>query len=322
MSSRFHPLPLVPVRAGAAAIAVCLTISVPGSALAQTTAVRNPAVIQSVDVAPLAGGAGAGVAVHADGPLPVPTVGVLDGPPRIYLDFAGVRLPSGMTTQVEGPLLRGVRLAQRTPDPLVARIVLDLLAPVGHRIDTSQRQAGKVVVILENVAQDAAVAPERPARPTDAERYLSRISPMVARLHALRRVVADVDRQVAGPDSPGPALAAVSLDPNAALAADGLDTSGHTLAADGLDTSGHTLAADELDTLGRALAAVTAPASLATTRDLLMRYCALGSRAIRMRDSSMATGDTAGARNAGSAAAGALIVLDRASRDLGYTPPR
>ena len=285
MSSRFYSLPLAPVRARTPAIVMWLAMCAPGGVLAQTTAVPRPTAIQSVDVAPLAGGAGSGVAIHADGPLPVPTVGVLDGPPRIYLDFAGVRLPSGMTAEIEGPSLRGVRVAQHTPDPLVARIVLDLRGPTGHRIDTSQRQAGKVVVILENVAQDAAAAPERPVRPTDAERYVGRISPLLARLHALRQVVAEVDRPV---DTLGPEAAA---------------------------------APDELDTLGRALAAVTAPASLATTRDLLMRYCALGSRAIRMRDSAMATGDTAGARNAGSAAAGALILLDRASRDLGYIPP-
>jgi hypothetical protein len=156
---------------------------------------------------------------------------------------------------------------------------------VRHRIDSSGRQSGRVVVVLGDEANEGVAVPERPARRTDADGYLSRISPFLARLHALRRVVGAVDGPVG------------ALDPDAAAAA------------------------DELDSLGRALAAVTAPASLATTRDLLMRYCALGSRAIRMRDDSAATGDTAAARNAGSAAAGALIVLDRASRDLGYVPP-
>src|SRR6478735_8980835 len=111
MSSAFHSLRLASVRARATAIIMGLTVCVPpAGALAQTPSVRRPTVIQSVDVAPLAGGATSGVAVHADGPLPVPTVGVLDGPPRIYLDFGGVRLPSGVTAEVEGPLLRGVRL--------------------------------------------------------------------------------------------------------------------------------------------------------------------------------------------------------------------
>ena len=194
-------------------------------------------------------------------------------------------------------MLRGVRLAQHTPDPLVARIVIDLRAPVGHRIESSERQAGKVVVILGELTQDAAAVPERPARRTDAERYLSRISALLSqapRIAPRRR-----RRQSSGwqprPNTAGP--------------------------ADRLDIPGHALAAGELDALGSELAAVAAPASLATTRDLLMRYCALGARAIRMRDSAVAAGDTAAARNAGSAAAGALIMLDRASRDLGYIPP-
>jgi AMIN domain len=242
-------------------------------------------VIQSVDAAPIAGGAGSGLTVHANGPLPVPTVGVLDGPPRIYLDFAGVRLPSGITAEFEHPMLRGVRLAQHTLDPLVARIVLDLITPVEHRIDTRARQAGRVVVLLGEETRDLAAPTDKPARATDSERYLSRISPLLVRLHALRRVVGAVDGAVGG------------LSPEAAAAA------------------------DELDTLGRAVAAITVPESLATTKDLLLRYCALGSRAIRMRNDSAATGDAAAARNAGSAAAGALIVLDRASRDLGYIPP-
>src|SRR4051812_30072367 len=144
MSSGFPQFRLARVRTPGAAIVMCVAVCVPASALAQATAVPRPTVIQSVDAAPLATGAGSGVTVHANGPLPVPTVGVLDGPPRIYLDFAGVRLLSGITAEFEDPLLRGVRVAQRTVDPLVARIVLDLLAPVGHRIDTSHRQAGRV----------------------------------------------------------------------------------------------------------------------------------------------------------------------------------
>jgi hypothetical protein len=252
-------------------------------------------VIQSVDAAPLAGGAGSGVTVHANGPLPIPSVGVLNGPPRIYLDFAGVRLPSGITAEFQDPLLRGVRLAQRAVDPLVARIVLDLVAPIGHRIDSSERQGGKVVVLLgdqgpapaaQALARAAAAAPEAPRRRTDAEKYLAKILPILARLHELRPIVGAIDGQVG---SASPDL---------------------------------TAAADELDSLGRALAAVAVPESLATTRDLLMRYCALGSRAIGMRRDTSAAGDAAAARNADSAGAGALIVLDRASRDLGYLPPR
>jgi hypothetical protein len=53
-----------------------------------------------------------------------------------------------------------------------------------------------------------------------------------------------------------------------------------------------------------------------------VRSCALAARAARMRQDSSASGDATVASNAASAAAGALILLDRATRDLGYVPPR
>jgi len=51
------------------------------------------------------------VIVVADGPLPLPTVGVLGGPPRIYLDFRNV---TTATTGIRGerhPVVRRVRVA-------------------------------------------------------------------------------------------------------------------------------------------------------------------------------------------------------------------
>jgi hypothetical protein len=187
-----------------------------------------------------------------------------------------VRLPSGVTAEWEDPLVRGVRVSQRTADPLVARIVIDLLAPIGHRVNTGARLAGKVVVILGDGAEGAS---------RDVGAYLPRVSKILSRLHALRAVIGAVE---------GGGVAA--------------------------DDSGH-VAADELDTLGRSLSAMTVPGSVATTHDLLMRSCALGSRAVRLREEASATKDAAVARNAASAAVGALILLDRASRDLGYVPP-
>jgi hypothetical protein len=242
---------------------------------AQATPTPRATVIQSVDAAPLAGGAGSALTIHADGPLPVPSVGVLEAPPRIYLDFRGVRLPSGVTAQWEDPWVRGVRVSQRTVDPFVARIVIDLLGPIAHRVDTGARLAGKVVVIFGDGADGAS---------RHAEAYLPRVSKVLSRLTALRAVI--------DPGEGGPAAA---------------------------DESGH-VAADELDTLGRTLSAMRVPGSVATTHDLLMRSCALGSRAIRLRQEASATKDAAVARNAASAAVGALMLLDRASRDLGYVP--
>ena len=75
-------------------------------------------------------------------------------------------------------------------------------------------------------------------------------------------------------------------------------------------------AAVELETIGRLLAAIRPPASREATHGLLVRACALGVRSSRMRQESIRTNDTALGWNAASAAAGALMMLDRASSDL------
>jgi hypothetical protein len=284
MHRRLQVLARRRVRITAGALSISLLV--PAILAAQTTPSRRATTIQSVDAAPLPGGAGSALTIHANGPLPVPTVGVLDGPPRIYLDFPGVRLPSGVTAQWEDPLLRGVRLAQRTMEPLVARIVMDLLGPIAHHLDTSARLAGRIVVVLGEEPAAAPGSASPTGRTRDVEAYLSRVSTILSRLHALRPAID------AGGEGAAPA-----------------------------DDVGD-VAADELESLGRTLESMTVPGSVATTHDLLMRTCALGSRALRLRGEARATGDAAVARNAASAAAGALILLDRASRDLGYVPSR
>ena len=50
---------------------------------------------------------------------------------------------------------------------------------------------------------------------------------------------------------------------------------------------------------------------------LLVRVSGLGARSARTLEESTRKGDVAGQRNASSAAAGALILLDRAIKDLG-----
>jgi hypothetical protein len=248
----------------------------------QAPAGASATVIQAVDAAPVAGRTA--VAIHARGPLPAPRVGILDAPARIYLDFAGVRVPTHVTAEWKASTLRGVRVAQRSIDPLVARVVIDLQAPEAHQVDGTKRGEGRVMVFIGD-GGPVTVAGTRPAS-GDAERYLARVSPALERLHALRPVMASIDSPIV--------------------------SSRTDLIA----------AAAELDALGRTLGALKVPGSLATTHDLLLRACALGARAARMLSESMTTGDENDRRNASSAAAGALIVLDRASRDLGYVPGR
>ncbi len=268
-------------------------------------------VIRSVQTA--AAGAALAVTIHADGPLPSPVVGVLDGPPRLYLDFPGVGLRLDSPPAAAGTGVRGIRAALNRPSPPVVRVVLDLDAQIPHRIDASARALGIVTVFLGDPAATArpteapappassavstsaapaaalppATAPARTLpRSKDAERYVNQVSTPLGRLNALRPSIA----AIASDAAPSPAdLLSVAV---------------------------------ELDAIRGTLRAMKAPASLATTHDLLMRFCALAFRAAHLRIDPGSAGDPEALRNAASAAAGALIVLDRASQDLGYVPPQ
>ncbi|MEO8520808.1 MAG: AMIN domain-containing protein [Acidobacteriota bacterium] len=269
-------------------------------------------VIRSVQTA--AAGTALAVTIHADGPLPSPVVGVLDGPPRLYLDFPGVGLRLDSPPAAAGAGVRGIRAALNRPSPPVVRVVLDLDGQIPHRIDASARALGTVTVFLGDPAAAArpTEAPAPPAssvvsaaaapaaalppaaapaaralpRSKDAERYVNQVSTPLGRLNALRPSIA----AIASDAAPSPAdLLSVAV---------------------------------ELDAIRGTLRAMKAPAALATTHDLLMRFCALAFRAAHLRIDPGSALDPEALRNAASAAAGALIVLDRASQDLGYLPPQ
>lgn len=123
-------------------------------------------------------------------------------------------------------------------------------------------------------------------RSKDAERYVNQMAAPLGRLNALRPSIA----AIASDAAPSPAdLLSVAV---------------------------------ELDAIRGTLRTMEAPASLATPHDLLMRFCALAFRAAHLRIDPGTAGDPEALRNAASAAAGALIVLHRASHDLGYVPPQ
>src|SRR6185436_20822894 len=74
-------------------------------------------------------------------------------------------------------------------------------------------------------------------------------------------------------------------------------------------------AANEFDDVAKLLTTVKPPSSRASTHALLLRTCMLGARAVRMRQSAIGQ-DSASSWEAASAAAGALLMLDRANTDL------
>lgn len=76
-------------------------------------------------------------------------------------------------------------------------------------------------------------------------------------------------------------------------------------------------AIERVESIRQSLAAVKPPPDKGPTHDMLLQSCTLAQRALKLR---AAGGDQAMMRNAGSAAAGALLLLDRVCIELGCDP--
>jgi hypothetical protein len=263
----------------------------------------------------------ASVFLTADGALPSPKVGVLTDPPGLYLDFPDVAAATeGL--RVDGDLLvRGVRVAVNQSQPLVTRVVIDLARAVPHRIDAGMRSSGQLTIVVGvPVAQAGAAAPATaPAAPAaapaalrppqadepapraarspefaraagataartpakDVAQYLQRTSSLLERLERLRPLLASLD----------------------ALA--------------GLPEERLRAAAQEFESIRQALAAIVPPRTLATTHELFRDVCVLGAASAAARVAQAAPDDSTRAWNAAAAAAGALMLMDRAWTEAG-----
>ena len=117
------------------------------------------------------------VTIEATGALPLPSSGVADGPPRIYFDFPGVALKAPAVTPSGDPRLRRVRAGVHSVNPLVTRVVLDLVAPQPYTIE---RGSGQVRVVVGGVTNQlprgiAPVPPlPEPPKPSPATREAAR----------------------------------------------------------------------------------------------------------------------------------------------------
>ena len=180
----------------------------------------------------------------------------------------------------------------------MTRVVIDLARATPYRIDASDRQRGRIVVMLgvgdlpvvspPQTAPSASPSPNAQVTVPPAARsnvsaentYGLRVSAALVRLHAMRPLLA-VNRPKRG-------------EPSANLDA----------------------AVNEFEAVGKVLAAIKAPRSREGTHALLQRTCTMGERAVRMRQDGARANDPAAVPNAASAAAGALMMLDRANKDL------
>jgi hypothetical protein len=115
----------------------------------------------------------------------------------------------------------------------------------------------------------------------DVERYLDAASAQIDRLQALRPVL-------------------VSLDALAPLPEERLSS-----------------AAQEFDAILRAFNAIEPPKSVSATHEDLCRVCGLGAAAARARLDRSVGDDATRGWNAASAAAGAIMLLERARAELG-----
>jgi hypothetical protein len=289
----------------AASVAI-VTLLITGLELsAQQSANKAGPVLRSIRLTPSGPTAPTTVILEADGELPEPVSDAIDGPPRVYIDLNGVTLGGSIGPPGTDALVRRTRVALHSANPLVTRVVFDLTRRVPYRIDATARARGRLVVVLGTAASASIAAPNpTPAPAADAktpfvppvppvkstrrpqtttrraEAYAAQVSAVVERLRTLRPVLVAIDQQFVAP-------------------------------------SDLVVAAGEFDGIGQMLAAMKPPPLREATHGLLVRACVLGARASRIRYDSIQSGDTAATMNAASAAAGALLLLDRAITDLG-----
>jgi hypothetical protein len=383
------------------AVAICLGAVLPARAQ------MGPTIVQRITSSVVGGEAV--ITIEANGPLPAPTIGTVDGPPRIFLDFPGVRTStSGLARAADRRIVR-VRAAINSVTPLITRVVLDLTAPQPHRIEQA---TGRVMIFVGATTlqavpplprQAAGVDPppasaapaRRAAAPRNAPSSATAAARPPARTSGWPAATAEgtseaapspppasppVDATNVGappagmtpppialvpplPDPPPPSKTAAAA-PGSSRAPALPDTAGGgtsgrrthrppTAAPPSKDVERYRSsvsplllrlrmqqplleslgsleaqvpsvlqsAIEEFDNVRQELSAVRPPETLKQQHELLMQATRLGMTAARLSVESIKPRDSAVVRNAASAAAGAILMLDRACADLGCPGP-
>lgn len=269
-------------RSSAALIFVTCVAHASSSQAAVRLNPRPDASIQSVRVA--AGDDTTTVVIETNSVLPRPTVGVLDGPPRIYFDFAGLLASTRGTEETGDRFVRRVRVALYSAAPRVTRVVIDLVSPVAYRIDTGASSPARLVVLVGGRYGSAAPASAPVVATPTGGVYLRHVKELLARLERIRPLLVSIDRRTEQVPT------------------------------------GIQVAALELASIEQALAALKPSPRLAAAHDRLVQSCTLASQALKAHMQVSVTNAPAGGWTAASAAAGALLLLDRAREDFGLKP--
>ncbi len=338
------PHPIVAVRRACLALAM---IGAGATALAAQTTVRSIGASTVADEAI--------VTIEASGTLPAPTVGALDGPPRIFLDFAGVRPATTGLPGTRDPRVRRVRVALFSATPLVTRVVIDLVAVLPHRVEMA---TGRVMVFIGAgapvVASNAGRAPREPAGVRPAAATTTAPPPAAVKppapasstapippVPSLPPPMPDANDLRSAPrapigSSPAPAARAPYRPPTTPPPSKDLEKYRAQVnplldrfklqmpTLELMESLEEDLSAKmpfvmlEFDRLRDELAAIKPPDTLRTQHDLLLQAARLGTTAARLRLEAIQTGSAELRRNAASAAAGATLLLDRAFAEVGY----
>jgi hypothetical protein len=252
------------------------------------------------------------VTLEASARLPPPVVGTLDGPPRLFLDFYGVRpaIPNARTTG--SGVASAVRFVLTTEEPPNTRVFIDLHRATPHVIESVQGDQSRLRIVLSSAAGPAkgeAAPPPSPvaspanpkppatsrgedsprktpepepsrSSPTDLRSYRTRAVEPLQRLIDLRPLLLSIDRR-------------------SAISADSLK-----------------LAVEEFRDIRAEVLALDVPRPLRATHDMLLRACALALQAATTRLDAVRTSNTDTEWNAASAAAGAIMLIDRSRAEL------
>lgn len=297
------------------------------------------------------------VTVTADGPLPEPSSGTAETPPpRIFLDFTEVRPLAGVAGKVirlpGGGAVTKIRVAQFSAHPSVTRVVLDLPRLEPFTLNVEDRASGRIRIVLGSPPAVTAAAPSAPApaAPTPAPPAVTLPAPAPPPVMPPPVMPSPVmppikDRSPAEPAIPAPPdptrRGAPPAEPPGGRPAPGaVDLYRRQLAGSIEQVASHrsviaaidlernvtpaTLQAAliELKSLKAKLETVTPSDELRPTHDLLLASCGLGATAVGLRLEAELGGEATASRNAASAAAGALMLLDRACAVIGCGPKR
>jgi hypothetical protein len=289
------------------------------------------------------------VALEADGPLPAPKIGELEGPPRVYLDFENVRTAvNNVAGETGAPVVR-VRAAVHSRAPLITRVVVDLASKQPIRTEADQLEAGRFRVLIGTVAPDpvAVAKPERPPPATAAVETPIAPVPLLPPLPAAAPSSAPAAAAAAAsgttpPDpagtsstvsSPGisPLPARSTTPPVPPKDADRyLEQIGSALTRyrklrsmlasidreEDVEPADLPAARQQFAAVLRTLTAHRASDSVKATHDLLVRSVSFALMAATLRADAGTRADPEKLRNAASAAAGALLLLDRVCGEL------